>query len=68
MLDNASGMNMLYSSYIYFWTAYRGLFLYSKMLMLRNILRLKSGSFSAHLFAYQEVRVTGLLGVIVVCS
>lgn len=67
MLDNASGMNILYSSYIYFWTAYR-LFLYSKMLMLRNILRLKSGSFSAHLFAYQEVRVTGLLGVIVVCS
>ena len=37
MLDNASGMNILYSSYIYFWTAYRGLFLYSKMLMLRNI-------------------------------
>ena len=67
MLDNASGMNILYSSYIYFWTAYR-LFLYSKMLMLRNILRLKSGSFSAHLFAYQEVRVTGLLGVIVFSS
>ena len=67
MLDNASGMNILYSSYIYFWTAYR-LFLYSQMLMLRNILRLKSGSFSAHLFAYQEVRVTGLLGVIVFSS
>lgn len=67
MLDNASGMNILYSSYIYFWTAYR-LFLYSKMLMLRNILRLKSGSFSAHLFAYQEVWVKSLLGVIVVCS
>lgn len=67
MLDNASGMNILYSSYIYFWTAYR-LFLYSKMLMLRNILRLKSGSFSAHLFAYQEVWVKILLGVIVVCS
>ena len=67
MLDNASGMNILYSSYIYFWTAYR-LFLYSKMLMLRNILRLKSGSFSANLFAYQEVWVKSLLGVIVVCS
>lgn len=67
MLDNASGMNILYSSYIYFWTAYL-LFLYSKMLMLRNILRLKSGSFSAHLFAYQEVWVKSLLGVIVVCS
>ena len=67
MLDNASGMNILYSSYIYFWTTYR-LFLYSKMLMLRNILRLKSGSFSAHLFAYQEVWVKSLLGVIVVCS
>ena len=67
MLDTASGMNILYSSYIYFWTAYR-LFLYSKMLMLRNILRLKSGSFSAHLFAYQEVWVKSLLGVIVVCS
>lgn len=67
MLDNASGMNILYSSYIYFWTAYR-LFLYSKMLMLRNILRLKSGSFSAHLFAYQEVWVKSLLGVIVFCS
>ena len=36
--------------------------------MLRNILRLKSGSFSAHLFAYQEVWVKILLGVIVVCS
>ena len=36
--------------------------------MLRNILRLKSGSFSAHLFAYQEVWVKSLLGVIVVCS
>lgn len=67
MLDNASGMNILYSSYIYFWTAYR-LFLYSKMLMLRNILRLESGSFSAHLFAYQEVWVKSLLGVIVFCS
>ena len=51
MPDNTSGMNKLYSSYIYFWTAYR----------------LKSGSLGAHLFAYQEVRVTGLLGVIVLC-
>lgn len=38
--------------------------------MLLDILRLKSGSKSlgAQLFAYQEVRVTGLLGVIVLCS
>jgi len=50
MPDNASGMNILYSSYIYFWTAYR-LFLFSKMFMLRNILRLKSGSLGAHLFS-----------------
>ena len=69
MPDNSSGMNKLYSSYIYFWTAYR-IFLCSKMLMLLNILRLKSVSKSlgAQLFAYQEVRVTGLLGVIVLCS
>ena len=51
MPDNTSGMNKLYSSYIYFWTAYR----------------LESGSLGAHLFAYQEVRVTGLLGVVVLC-
>ena len=69
MPDNSSGMNKLYSSYIYFWTAYR-FFVCSKMLMLLNILRLKSVSKSlgAQLFAYQEVRVTGLLGVIVLCS
>lgn len=36
--------------------------------MLQNILRLESGSFSAHLFAYQEVWVKSLLGVIVFCS
>ena len=67
MPDNSSGMNKLYSSYIYFWTAYR-FFVCSKMLMLLNILRVKSGSLGAQLFAYQEVRVTGLRGVIVLCS
>ena len=36
--------------------------------MLQNILKLKSGSLGAKLFAYQEVRVPGLLGVIVLCS
>ena len=36
--------------------------------MLQNILRLKSGSLGAKLFAYQEVRVPGLLGFIVLCS
>jgi len=38
------------------------------MFILRNVLRLKSGSLGAQLFAYQEVRVPGLLGVIVLCS
>ena len=36
--------------------------------MLQNILRLKSGSLGAKLFAYQEVLVPGLLGLIVLCS
>ena len=36
--------------------------------MLRNVLRLKSGSLGAQLFAYQEVRVPSLLGVIALCS
>ena len=36
--------------------------------MLQNILRLKSGSLGAKLFACQEVRVPGLLGFIVLCS
>lgn len=36
--------------------------------MPQNILKLKSGSLGAKLLAYQEVRVPGLLGVIVLCS